>query len=60
MYHPQKKKLRVIFDCAASFQGVFLNSELLQGPDMTNSLIGVLTHFRQDSVAMMADIEALY
>ncbi len=60
VYHPQKKRLRVFFDCAASFQGVSLNSKLLQGPDMTNSLIGVLTCFRQESVAMMADVEAMY
>lgn len=60
VYHPQKKKLRVVFDCGASFQGISLNSELLQGPDMTSSLIGVLTRFRQEPVAMMADIEAMY
>lgn len=60
VYHPQKKKLRVVFDCAASFQGVSLNSELLQGPDLTNSLVGVMTRFRQEPIAMMADIEAMY
>lgn len=60
VYHPQKKKLRVVFDCAASYQGVSLNSELLQGPDLTNSLIGVLTRFRQESIAFTADIEAMY
>ncbi len=27
---------------------------------MTNSLIGVLTRFRQESVAMMTDVEAMY
>lgn len=60
VYHPQKKKLRVVFDCAASYQGVSLNSELLQGPDLTNLLVGVLTRFRQEPVAMIADIEAMY
>ncbi|KAL7831201.1 hypothetical protein SRHO_G00307040 [Serrasalmus rhombeus] len=60
VYHPQKEKLRVVFDCAASFQGVSLNSELLQGPDLANSLVGVLTRFRQEPVAIMADIEAMY
>lgn len=60
VYHPQKKKLRVVFDCAASYQGVSLNSELLQGPDLTSSLIGVLTRFRQEPIAFTADIEAMY
>ena len=60
VYHPQKKKLRVVFDCAASYQGVSLNSELLQGPDLTNSLVGVLSRFRQEPVAMIADVEAMY
>lgn len=60
VYHPQKKKLRVVFDYAASFQGVSLNNQLLQGPDMTNPLIGVVIRFRQKSVAMLADVEAMY
>ena len=54
--HPQKKKLRVVFDCAARYQGVSLNQELIQGPDLTNSLVGVLQRFCQDHVALMADI----
>ena len=60
VYHPQKGKLRVVFDCAASYQGKSLNGELLQGPDLTNTLIGVLTRFRHDHIALMSDIEAMY
>ena len=60
VYLPQKGKLGVVFDCAASFQGKSLNTELLQGPDLTNTLIGVLTRFRHDHVALMSDIEAMY
>ena len=33
VFHPQKKKIRVAFDCAASYQGVSLDSKILQGPD---------------------------
>lgn len=40
VYHPKKGKLRVIFDCGASFNGTSLKSELLQGPDLANRLIG--------------------
>lgn len=27
VYHPVKHKLRVVFDCAASYQGTFLNDQ---------------------------------
>jgi hypothetical protein len=58
--HPQKQKLRVVFDCAARYGGTSLNDQLMQGPDLTNTLIGVLTRFRQDSVALMADIKSMF
>ncbi|KAM8861775.1 uncharacterized protein ACB058_008484 isoform 2-T2 [Synchiropus picturatus] len=60
VYHPKKRKLRVVFDCTASYQGVSLNNELLQGPDLTNTLVGVLTRFRKDTVGMMADIDSMF
>jgi len=53
-------KVRGVFDCAAKFSSVSLNSKLLQGPDLTNSLMGVLLRFRQENVAIMADIEAMF
>ena len=37
-----------------------LNNKLLQGPDLTNSLVGVLIRFRQENVVIMADIEAMF
>lgn len=60
VYHPKKQTLRVVFDCSASYQGKSLNSELLQGPDLTNSLIGVLLRFRKEPVAVMADIRSIF
>ncbi|XP_057687730.1 uncharacterized protein LOC130913275 [Corythoichthys intestinalis] len=60
VYHPRKGKLRVVFDCGAMYKGMSLNCQLLQGPDLTNSLIGVLLRFRQESVALMADIQAMF
>ncbi|XP_019750034.1 uncharacterized protein LOC109530618 [Hippocampus comes] len=60
VYHPTKHKLRVVFDCAATYRGTSLNSCLLQGPDLTSSLIGVLTRFRQEPIAFMADIEGMF
>ena len=32
----------------------------MQGPDLTNSLVGVLTRFREDPVAFMGDVEAMF
>lgn len=60
VYHPQKGKLRVVFDCAASYKGTSLNTQLLQGPDLTNSLIGVLVRFRQEPIAIVADIQSMF
>ena len=60
VYHKQKGKLRVVFDCSSSYKGKSLNTELLQGPDLANPLLGVLLRFRQERIAIMADIEAMY
>ena len=53
-------KVRMVFDCAARCQGVSLNDTLLSGPDLTNSLIGVLMRFRLDQVAFTADINGMF
>ena len=38
---------------------MLLNKELLQDPDMTNSLVGVLSRFQQEPIALIADIEIM-
>lgn len=58
--HPRKGNLRVVFDCGATYKGTSLNCQLLKGPDLTISLIGVLILFRQEPVAIMADIHAMF
>ena len=61
VYHPKKpEKIRVVFDCSVEFAGESLNRHLLQGPDLTNNLVGVLCRFRQDPVAFMCDIEGMF
>ena len=58
--HKQKKKLRIVFDCSRKFYGLSLNDALLQGPDMTSSLLGVLLRFREGKFAFSADIESMF
>jgi len=58
---PKKpNKVRIVFDCAAKYKRISLNDEVLQGPELTNQLIRVLLRFRQQSVAVMADIVAMF
>ena len=61
IYHPKKPgKLRVVFDCSAVHNGESLNKHLLQGPDLTNPLIGVLCRFRMEQIAFTCDIEQMF
>lgn len=50
----------MVFDSSAKFQGVSLNDMLLTGPNMNNSLIGVLVRFREEAVAVTADIQHMF
>ncbi|XP_071133077.1 uncharacterized protein [Mytilus edulis] len=61
VYHSQKPdKIRIVFDCSATYMGVSLNKQLIQGPDLTNNLLGVLIRFREEKVAILGDIEAMF
>lgn len=61
VYHPKKpNQIRVVFDSSAQYQGLSLNSVLLTGPDLNNSLLGVLIRFRKEPVAVTADIQQMF
>ncbi len=61
IYHPKKPgKIRIVFDSSAQYNNISLNQVLLKGPDLNNSLIGVIIRFRSDSYAVMADIEQMF
>ncbi|XP_070196629.1 uncharacterized protein [Littorina saxatilis] len=61
VYHPKKPdKIRGVFDSSATFEGVCLNDMMYSGPDLTNSLIGILLRFRQNACPMTADIEQMF
>ncbi|XP_039547061.1 uncharacterized protein LOC120492841 [Pimephales promelas] len=61
VYHHRKpNKIRIVFDCAARYEGTALNDHLLTGPDLTNGLTGVLCRFRKHPIAVMCDIEKMF
>ena len=60
VYHPTKGKFRVVFVCSSTVNGVSLNKSLLQGPDLTNKLVGVLSRFRENPIAVTGDIEKMF
>ena len=62
-HHPvlnKPGKIRVVFDYAAKQKGTSLNDQLLTGPDLTNSIVGVQMRFREEQVALSADIECMF
>ena len=59
--NPKKpEKVRIVFDCAATYRGKSLNDNVLQGLDFINSLVCVLLQFCQESVPLMADVESMF
>ena len=61
VFHPMKPdKIRIVYDSSDKFHGVSLNDVLLAGPDLNNSLLGVLIRFRKEPVAVMADIQQMF
>lgn len=61
VYHPQKpNQIRGVFDSSAKFKGTSLNDQLLSGPNLTNSLLGVLIRFRKEMIAVVADVQHMF
>ena len=61
VWHPRKpSEPRVVFDCASKSASVSLNDQLLQGPENTSSLIGVIVRFRVNSIAVAADVKRMF
>ena len=61
VYHPKKPdQVRVVFDCRALYNSQSLNKNVLQGPDQLNSLIGVLTSFSKEDVALTCDMKQMF
>jgi len=59
-HSPKRDKIRIVFDAASLHNGVSLNNQLLQGPDLTNRFLGILLRFTQYPIALVADIESMF
>ena len=53
-------EVRVVHDCASIPGDKSLNNFLMKGPDLMNSLVGVLLRFRKAPIAVTADIETMF
>lgn len=53
-------KHRLVFDCSYKYKGESLNSNLLPGPTLGPSLLGVLLRFREHQIAISGDIRAMF
>ena len=64
-HHPvtnenKPRKVRRVAAASIFFQGQFLNSNSLKGPDLLSNLTGVILRFRDDNIALSADIEQMF
>ena len=59
---PEKKStpVRIVFNSSATYQGSRLNDYWKKGPDLLNSLFGVVLRFREREVAISGDISKMY
>nr|XP_049699386.1 uncharacterized protein LOC126055216 [Helicoverpa armigera] len=61
VFNPMKpEKLRIVHDAAAKTRGMSLNDYLLTGPDLLQSLPGVMMRFRRHRVAVSGDITEMF
>ena len=52
--------VRIVFNTSANYMGHILNEYWAKGPDLWNSLIGILIRFREIEVAFIGDVRKMY
>lgn len=50
----------MVFDSSTKQDGISLNDVLLSGPDLNNTLLGVLVRFRRERIAITTDIQQMF
>ena len=52
--------VRIVFNSSANYMGHVLNEYWAKGPDLPNSLLGILVRFHENEVAFIGDIKKMY
>lgn len=61
VYHPKKPGLiRVVIESSAECEGVSLNDVLLSGPDVNNTILGVLLWFHKKPITVTVDVQQMF
>lgn len=58
VYHNNKP--RIVFNCSFNYRQASLNKNLLPGPVLGSTLLGVLLRFREYAVAISGDIRGMF
>ena len=54
------KKVRIVFDASATYQGRSLNRETLPGPKLKSNIFDILLRFRKELVTFAGDVSQMY
>ena len=54
------EKVRRVANSSSEFQGQSLNSIFMKGPGLLSNLTGVILRFRENKIALSADIERMF
>lgn len=57
--HPQKKKMRVVFNASLLYDEISLYNSLLTDPDFISNLQRIPLRFGQEKCALIADIKQM-
>ena len=53
-------KVRLVYDCVPTTEEKSLNDFLMKGPDLMNTIVGVLLRFRKDKIAIISGVKDMF